>query len=142
MKRLSKRLALATLIPALLITSTLALVFWSNIENRVEAARITAQTLLETEYDVLLQGMNESLNHSLAIAEFPSVVQYLSNAQETQSPYQERLLKQNGDQLGAMFNTLLTHFGRYTGLVLLATTAGIRKLTPIKLKVSGTQELV
>ena len=41
-----------------------------------------------------------------------------------------------------MFNTLLTHFGRYTGLVLLATTAGIRKLKPIKLKVSGTQELV
>jgi len=120
-KRLSKRLALATLIPALLITSTLALVFWSNIENRVEAARITAQTLLETEYDVLLQGMNESLNHSLAIAEFPSVVQYLSNAQETQSPYQERLLKQNGDQLGAMFNTLLTHFGRYTRLALIDT---------------------
>jgi diguanylate cyclase (GGDEF)-like protein/PAS domain S-box-containing protein len=87
----------------------------------VEAARITAQALLVTEYDVLLQGMNESLNHSLAIAEFPSVVQYLSNAQETQSPYQERLLKQNRDQFGAMFNSLLTHFGRYTRLALINT---------------------
>jgi two-component system cell cycle response regulator len=32
MKRLSKRLALATLIPELLITSTLVPLFWSNIE--------------------------------------------------------------------------------------------------------------
>ncbi|WP_018403149.1 sensor domain-containing diguanylate cyclase [Marinobacter gelidimuriae] len=121
MKRLSIRLALATLIPALLITSTLVPLFWSNIESRVESARITARALLEAEYDVLLQDMNESLNLSLAIAEFPSVVQYLSHAQETQSPYQERLLKQNEDQLGVMFNTLLTHFGRYTRLALIDT---------------------
>ena len=119
MKTLSIRLALATLIPALLITSTLAPIFWSNIESRVESTRIMAQALLDAEYDVLLQDMTESLNHSLAIAEFPSVVQHLNNAQETQSPYQERLLKQNGDQLGVMFNTLLTHFGRYTRLALI-----------------------
>lgn len=119
MKKLSKRLALATFIPALLITLTLAPLFWSSIESRVESARITAQALLEAEYGVLLQDMKASLNHSLAIAEFPSVVKYLSNAQKTHSAYQERLLKQNGDQLGVMFNTLLTHFGRYTRLALI-----------------------
>lgn len=119
MKRLSISLVLATLIPVLLVTSTLAPIFWSNIESRLERTRITAQALLEAEYDVLLQGMNESLNHSLAVAEFASVVRYLSNAQETRSPYQERLLQVNREQLGAMFNTLLAHFGRYTRLALI-----------------------
>ncbi|AFP29330.1 hypothetical protein [Marinobacter sp. BSs20148] len=47
MKRLSKRLALATPMPALLITLTLTPLFWPSIESRVESARITAQVLLE-----------------------------------------------------------------------------------------------
>jgi hypothetical protein len=65
----------------------------------------------------------------LAIAEFPSVVKYLSNAQETQLPYQERLLKQNRGHLGAIFSTLLNHFGRYTRLALIDTNGDEHFLT-------------
>jgi PAS domain S-box-containing protein len=119
MRILKTRLIMATLLPVFLVTATLAPIFWSNIQNRLEFSRIAAEALLEAESDVLLQDMNESLNHSLAIAEFPSVVGYLGDTQTTQSPYQETLVQQNRKQLGDMLNTLLTHFGRYTRLALI-----------------------
>lgn len=119
MKTLRTRLVVATLVPVFLVTATLAPIFWSNIQNRLEYSRVAAEALLEAEYDALLQDMNEGLNHSLAIAEFPSVVGYLGDAQKTLSPYQETLFQQNRKQLGDMLNTLLTHFGRYTRLALI-----------------------
>ncbi|MCL7942917.1 diguanylate cyclase [Marinobacter sp. ATCH36] len=119
MRTLRTRLVVATLVPVFLVTATLAPIFWSNIQNRTEYSRVAAEALLEAEYDVLLQDMNESLNHSLAIAEFPSVVGYLSDAQTTRSPYQETQFQQTRKQLGDMLNTLLTHFGRYTRLALI-----------------------
>jgi hypothetical protein len=51
------------------------------------------------------------MNHSLAIAEFPSLVRYLSDAKKALPPYQEILFQQNRQQLGDMLNKLLTHFG-------------------------------
>lgn len=119
MKHLGVRLVLATLIPTVLITITLAPFVWSNIQNRLDHARTSAQAQLEAEYDVLLQDMNESINHALAVAEFPNIEHYLQSAQQTHSPYQEGQLKQNREQLDDMFKTLLTHFGRYTRLALI-----------------------
>lgn len=119
MKHLGVRLVLATLIPTVLITITLAPFVWSNIQNRLDHARTSAQAQLEAEYGVLLQDMNESINHALAVAEFPNIEHYLQSAQQTHSPYQEGQLKQNREQLDDMFKTLLTHFGRYTRLALI-----------------------
>ena len=86
MKHLGVRLVLATLIPTVLITITLAPFVWSNIQNRLDHARTSAQAQLEAEYDVLLQDMNESINHALAVAEFPTIEQYLQSVQQTRSP--------------------------------------------------------
>lgn len=119
MKHLGARLVLATLLPILLITMVLAPFVWSNIQNRLDNARTAAQAQLEAEYDVLLQDMNESINHALAVAEFPNIEQYLQSAQQTRSPYQEGMLKPNREQLEDMFKTLLTHFGRYTRMSLI-----------------------
>jgi hypothetical protein len=60
MKRLSKRQALATLIPELLITSTLVPLFWSNIEVgwRVPVSR--PRRSWSAEYDVLLQDVKRA----------------------------------------------------------------------------------
>lgn len=121
MKPLTIRLLLATLLPIVLVTAILTPIFWSNIQSRLEDARATAGSLLEAEYDVLRQGVNQSLNHSLAIAEFPLVTRYLSNMREAPSPYLERLAREDLEQLRDMFNTLLTHFGRYTRLTLIDT---------------------
>jgi len=138
MRILKTRLIMATLLPVFLVTATLAPIFWSNIQNRVEFSRIAAEALLEAESDVLLQDMNESLNHSLAIAEFPSVVGYLGDTQTTQSPYQETLVQQNRKQLGDMLNTLLTHFGRYTRLALIDAEGNERFSTEFKAPSGGS----
>ncbi|WP_273132328.1 diguanylate cyclase domain-containing protein [Marinobacter vinifirmus] len=105
----------------MLVTLVLIPITWSNTTTRFESSRLTAKTLLEAEYDALLQGMNESLNHALAIAEFPSVRQHLDRIRQTQNPYQDVWSDQNEDQIRGMLSTLLTHFGRYTRLVVIDT---------------------
>lgn len=62
MRTLRTRLVLATLVPVFLVTATLAPIFWSNIQSRLEHTRVAAKALLEAEYDVLLQDMEAGRN--------------------------------------------------------------------------------
>ncbi|WP_254795296.1 GGDEF domain-containing protein [Halomonas sp. QHL1] len=63
--------------------------------------------------------MNESFNQVLATAEFPLLGRYLKN-RENPLPYlKESEPLRDLEQLGELFNTLLTHFGRYTRLALI-----------------------
>ncbi len=120
-RSLTHRLVIASVLAIVLVTLVLIPITWSNTTTRFESSRLTAKTLLEAEYDALLQGMNESLNHALAIAEFPSVRQHLDRIRQTQNPYQDVWSDQNEDQIRGMLSTLLTHFGRYTRLVVIDT---------------------
>lgn len=113
------RLVWATLLPAALITLTLIPFIWSNAQSNLDNTRAAATALLKAEYDGFLQDMKGSINHALAVAEFPTVFDYLVKAQQTQSPYAERLLEPEREHLGKMFNTLLTHFGHYSRIALI-----------------------
>src|SRR5690554_7596545 len=96
---LTRRLVIAAIIATVLVTLVLIPITWSNTTTRFENSRLTAQTLLEAEYEALLQGMNESLNHALAIAEFPSVRQHLERVGRLQNPYQDDWSVRNQEQL-------------------------------------------
>ncbi len=133
------RLVVATLVPVVLVTALLYPIFTAQLKERVDATRTMAETRLEAEYEGLLQRMNESLNQVLATAEFPLLRRYLDGAQQTRSPARDLVLQRDREQVNALFNTLLTHFGRYTRLVLLdlegrerlsVTTAPLLPLPP------------
>ncbi len=116
---LTRRLMVAGLLAVALITLILVPIAWLNKEARFEQSRLTAQALLDAEHEALMQGLNESLNHALAISQFPTVRQHLSRAHQTQSPYQDDWSKRNADNLKSAFGILLTHFNRYTRVALL-----------------------
>lgn len=82
---------------------------------------MAAEALLEAKYEVLLQDMNESFNQVLATAEFPLLRRHLTNRQNTLPPTSDNKSLRDLEQLGELFNTLLTHFGRYTRLALIDT---------------------
>ena len=83
---LTRRLMVAGLLAVALTTLILVPIAWLNKEARFEQSRLTAQALLDAEHEALRQGLNESLNHALAISQFPTVRQHLSRAHQTQSP--------------------------------------------------------
>ena len=133
------RLVVATLVPVVLVTALLYPIFTAQLKERVDATRTMAETRLEAEYEGLLQRMNESLNQVLATAEFPLLRRYLDGAQQTRSPARDLVLQRDREQVNALFNTLLTHFGRYTRLALIdldgrehlsVTTAPLLPLPP------------
>ena len=121
MKKQRKRFALATLIPVVLVTVTLILLSWASVDIRLNSARTTAKALLEAEYDMFIQDLNESLNHALTLAEFPSVMQYLLNVEHPRLAERVSLLDQEQDRLESAFDTLSTHIDRYTRVLLIDT---------------------
>lgn len=115
------RLTLAVLLPVALVTLTLTPIFTSHLEERVNGTRRSAESLLSSEYDLLLRGMNESFNQVLATAEYPLLQRFLSRQDDEQTPTWGQAAKDDWEQLEALFDTLLTHFGRYTHLTVVDT---------------------
>lgn len=116
LKSLGVRLVIATIVPLLLVTVMLYPIFRTHLETRLDSSRQSATTLLNAEYDALLHDMSESFNQVLAVAELPILRRHLRNVLAGDEG--EATL----DPLAAMLETLATHFGRYTRLVLIDTT--------------------
>lgn len=116
LKSLGVRLVIATIVPLLLVTAMLYPIFRTHLETRLDSSRQGATTLLNAEHDALLHDMNESFNQVLAVADLPILRRHLRNV----------LAGDEGEAtlepLAAMLETLATHFGRYTRLVLIDTT--------------------
>lgn len=112
------RLLGGTMLPVFLVTGALYPILNTHLEDRVASAQKIAKSLLDAEHDALVQEMNESLNHTLAIAELPSLHRLLEAGGEARSPYREDLFQRDRTQLDGLFETLMTHFGRYTRLTL------------------------
>ncbi|EWH01539.1 PAS domain-containing protein [Halomonas sp. BC04] len=113
------RLTLATLLPMTLVTLALSPIVTSHLEERVDGKRRSAESLLASEYALLLQGMNESFNQVLATAEYPLLQRFLSRQAAAQTPTWGLAAQGDWEQLAALFDTLLTHFGRYTHLAVI-----------------------
>jgi len=112
---------MAALLPVALVTLTLMPIFTSHLEERVESSRRSAEALLASEYDMLLRGMNESINQVLVTAEYPLLRRFLSRQAAAQTPVWGLAEKNEWEQLEALFDTLLTHFGRYNRLAVVDT---------------------
>lgn len=134
------RLAVALWASVMLVTALLYPIFTAQLNDRIDSIRVTAQSTLETEYEGLLQGMNESLNQVLATSEFPLLRRYMASLQHTHAPARDIVLQRDREQMDALFTTLLTHFGRYTRLALIdlagrerlsVTTAPMLPLAPV-----------
>lgn len=113
-KPLRARLAVAVLAPMALVTLTVAPIFISHLEERTDAKRRSAEAMLDSEYDLLLSGMNESFNQVLSTAEYPLLRRFLSRQAASQESGWEGASQRDWEQLDTLFHTLLTHFGRYT----------------------------
>ncbi|PWW31479.1 cache domain-containing protein [Chromohalobacter israelensis] len=113
-KPLWARLAVAVLAPMALVTLTVAPIFISHLEERTDATRRSAEAMLDSEYDLLLSGMNESFNQVLSTAEYPLLRRFLSRQAASQESGWEGASQRDWEQLDTLFHTLLTHFGRYT----------------------------
>ncbi|MGE4533192.1 sensor domain-containing diguanylate cyclase [Halomonas sp.] len=111
------RLMVAILLPMTLVTLTLTPIFASQLEARINAARGAAEALLASEYDLLLRSMDESFNQVLATAEFPLLSRFLARQASADTPAWGLAAQSDWTQLEGLFDTLLTHFGRYTRLV-------------------------
>ncbi|MDW7745287.1 diguanylate cyclase [Halomonas sp.] len=66
---------------------------------------------------MLLRSMNDSFNQVLATAEFPLLRRFLSRQASADTPAWGLAAQSDWKQLEGLFDTLLTHFGRYTRLV-------------------------
>ncbi|MCO7234128.1 MULTISPECIES: diguanylate cyclase [unclassified Cobetia] len=115
------RLTVAVLLPVSLVTLTLTPIVVSHLEERVDGTRRSAEALLASEYDLLLRGMNESFNQVLATAEYPLLRRFLSRQDAAETPTWGLAAQSDWEQLEALFDTLLTHFGRYTRLAVVDT---------------------
>ena len=125
------RLIAATLVPATLVTALLFPIFTAQLDDRIDTTRVTAEARLASGYEGLLQDMNESFSQVLATAEFPLLRRYMVSLQETSSPARDIALQRDREQLDALFNTLLTHFGRYSRLAMI-DLAGRERLSVTK----------
>lgn len=116
MNKLIGRLLLAVFISTSAVTLTLAPLIGLSLADRTENARKTAQALLDSEYKLFSQEINESVKQALMIAEFPAVVRYLETAQ---SSAKETRAEGREARLETVFENLLVHFSRYRRLVLI-----------------------
>src|SRR5690554_168179 len=85
-KPLWARLTVAVLLPVVLATLALAPIFTSHLAERVDSSRQSAESLLASEYDLLLRGMDESFNKVLATAELPLLRRFLSRQSIADTP--------------------------------------------------------
>lgn len=118
-KPLWARLTVAVLLPMVLVTLALTPIFTSHLEERSDSSRQSAESLLASEYDLLLRSMNESFNQVLATAEYPLLRRFLSRQATAQTPTWGLAAQSDWKQLEGLFDTLLTHFGRYTRLAVI-----------------------
>ncbi|CAM4235562.1 diguanylate cyclase [Vreelandella rituensis] len=119
LKNLRTRLVLAIVVPVVLVTATLSPIFRAHLDARLEGTQGSAQAMLKAGHESLQRGMNESLNHALATAEISLLKRYLSQVGKAHSPYQADTQQLTAERLASLFDTLLTHDGRYTKLVLI-----------------------
>ena len=115
------RLTAAVLLPATLVTLTLIPILSSHLDERVDGTHQSAESLLASEYDLLLSSMNESFNQVLATAESPLLRRFLSRQDAAQTPTWGLAAQSDWEQLEALFDTLLTHFDRYMRLAVVDT---------------------
>lgn len=113
------RLFRAIVVPVLLVTALLYPIFELHLQERIKSSHDAGRALLQAEYEALVHDINGSLNHVLAMAEFPSLQRYLIDAQKTLPPYQAQMFERDQGRLQDLFGTWLTHFGSYTRLTLL-----------------------
>ncbi|WP_235207453.1 diguanylate cyclase [Halomonas salina] len=131
---LGARLVIATVVPLLLVTAALAPIFVAQLQTRLDGARDAAATRLDAEYETLLHDMNESFNQVLAVAELPLLRRHLRDVHDGVAIYRQISTQTNLAQLSALLDTLTTHFGRYSRLVLIGVegeelmSAGTRPL--------------
>ncbi len=111
------RLMVAVLVPMALVTLTVTPIFISHLEERADATRRSAEAMLASEYELLLRGMNESFNQVLSTAEYPLLRRFLLRQTASKEPRWGRASQRDWKQLDTLFRTLLTHFGRYTRLM-------------------------
>ncbi|GAA0578630.1 diguanylate cyclase [Halomonas salifodinae] len=121
LKALWARLTVALVVPLGLVTLTLTPILASHLEERIDSTRSSAKALLSAEYDLLLQGMNESFNQVLATAEFPLLRQFLARRAPSRTPEWGAVTQRDQAQIESLFTTLLTHYGRYTRLAVIDT---------------------
>lgn len=115
------RLTIATLLPVALVSMTLYPIFASHLEERIDSTRQTAEAFLDSEYDMLLRSMNESFNQVLATAELPLLRQFLVRRTTSRAPEWGPAAEQDWHQMEALFDSLMTHYGRYTRLAVIDT---------------------
>lgn len=113
------RLIRAVVIPFVLVTGLLYPILSLHLQERIDSAHKAGRALLQAEYEGLVHQINGSLNHVLAMAEFPSLHRYLADAQTTRSPYQAEVFERDQVRLRILLDTWLTHFGAYTRLTLI-----------------------
>ena len=128
------RLLAAVVIPVLLVSALLYPIFSLHLEDRIDRSRDAGRALLEAEYEGFVRNLNESLNHALAIAEFPSLHRLLDDTRQPLSAPQALIFERERARRTSLFNTLLTHFGRYTRLSLIDLRAKERlsALRPVR----------
>ena len=117
-KALWARLALAIVVPAALVTATLFPILSAHLETRIDVERAGAEAMLGSGHESLNTAINESLNHVLATANAPTLKRYLDSVYASQTGIQDLSGGTPGRQLEALFSSLMTHYGRYTEIVL------------------------
>lgn len=121
LKALWARLVVATLLPVVLVTMTLTPIFTSHLDDQVDSKRLATEAILTSEYDKLLQGMYESFNQALATTEYPLLRRFLGRPSSSRTAEWDTAAQQDWAQLEALFETLLTHYGRYTRMAVIDT---------------------
>lgn len=119
LKSLWARLMVAVTAPVVIVTVALLPILSSHLDEQVDSTRLAAETLLTTEYNILLRSMNESFNQVLATAEFPLLSRFLDRQSTIQTPAWDIASQRDHEQLQTLITTLLTHFGRYTRLAVI-----------------------
>lgn len=117
--KIRNRLLRAVVLPVVLVTALLYPILELHLQDRIDSSHDAGRALMEAEYEALVHDINGSLNHVLAMAEFPSLERYLRDTQQTLPPYQMEVFEREQARLRSLFDTWLTHFGAYTRLRLI-----------------------
>ena len=118
LRRLTTRLLLAVSVPLILVTAMLLPVLHVHMETRIEGLHTEARAVLKAGQEALTRDVNESLNYVLAIAEMPTLRRYLSN-HNTPALMEQSYSLSDMAQLSHFLDTIISHYPRYTKLVLI-----------------------
>ena len=118
LRRLYSRLLLAVSIPLILVSTTLLPMLHVHMETRIDSLHAEAKAVLKVGQEALTRDINESLNYALAIAEMPALRRYL-DAQHASLLTEPHYSLSELAQLSNFLDTLISHYPRYTKLVLI-----------------------